>query len=112
MTVESSRRHGWYDSRFWPGFASSPKSRHSLVTVTMSRGDRASLDAWEDEGGYAADDSRQSASQKSEDAPAGLTWRLFAARFFPRRHCHDVEALNAYAVYRSLAGGQSESSLA
>jgi hypothetical protein len=36
----------------------------------------------------------------SEELPGGLDWQAFAARFFPGRRRHDLEALTAYGTYR------------
>jgi len=35
------------------------------------------------------------------DAPDGLDWESFHARYFPDRRRHDLEALTAYGTYRS-----------
>jgi hypothetical protein len=35
------------------------------------------------------------------DAPRGLDWQSFSARYFPGRRRHDLEALTAYRAYRN-----------
>jgi hypothetical protein len=89
--IESSRRHGHFDSR-WHTENSRPP--HALVPVAED-GD-PSIQNWENEGG------RYSTTNKA-DAPAGLDWYAFSGRYFPGRHRHDLEALTAYGAYRSFA---------
>ena len=89
--IESSRRHGQFDSR-WHTESSRPPS--ALVPVAED-GD-PSIQNWENEGG------RYSTTNKA-DAPAGLNWYAFSGRYFPGRRRHDLEALTAYEAYRSFA---------
>jgi hypothetical protein len=40
-------------------------------------------------------------------ALAGLDWRSFSARYFPRRRRHDSEPLAAYEAYRNGQSAQA-----
>lgn len=72
----------------------------ALVSAT-ARGDCAPLQRWEDEGGHYRADEPYGEADPTKRAPAGLTWSEFLPRFFPGRRRHDLEALGAYAAYRS-----------
>jgi hypothetical protein len=45
-------------------------------------------------------DRRARARTSRTDAPHGLDWHGFSARYFPGRRRHDPGALTAYATYR------------
>ena len=46
----------------------------------------------------------------SEELPGGLDGQVFAARFFPGRRRHELEALAAYGAYRrSQSAADAES---
>jgi hypothetical protein len=68
-SVEASRRHGAFDSR-WP-------KRLRLVAA----------------------DRLAPALTGLEDVPDGLDWDAFSARYFSRRRRHDLHAISAYAAY-------------
>lgn len=70
--------------------------------ITGTRRDCVPLERWEDEGGHrSADDEPDLETDRSEHAPIGLSWSEFLRCFFPGRRRHDLDALQAYAAYRS-----------
>ena len=69
-SVEASRRHGAFDSRW-------PVRLHLVVT-----------------------DRLPPALTGREDVPDGLDWDAFSAHFFPGRSRHDLEAISAYYTYK------------
>ena len=72
------------------------------LAAAETRGDCAPLQRWEDEGGHrSADDEPDYETGHAKRATAGLSWSEFLRHFFPDRRRHDLEALGAYAAYRS-----------
>ena len=69
--IESSRKHGPFDSRY-------PR-KHSRLTFLPASSRRAT----------------------SEEIAARLGWQAFSARFFAGRDRHDLQVLEAYEAYRS-----------
>ena len=45
--------------------------------------------------------SRRTARASATDAPDGLDWQTFTARYFPGSRRHNLTALTAYATYRT-----------
>lgn len=79
-----------------------PTGRQRAFAPAGTRRDRAPLERWEDEGGQgSADDEPDVETDCGEHVPIGLSWSEFLRRFFPGRRRHDLEALQAYAAYRS-----------
>lgn len=69
--------------------------------VSALRSECEPLQRWEDEGGKQSADGAPEIETRGERAAAGLSWSEFLGRFFPGRRRHDLEALEAYAAYRS-----------
>jgi hypothetical protein len=81
--------------------APAPVRQRAFVSAA-ARSDGPPLQRWEDEGGhYSADDEPVVETDRGKRAAAGLSWSEFLSRFFPGRRRHDLEALQAYATYRS-----------
>jgi hypothetical protein len=79
-----------------------PKRRIRARPTAAAREDRALLQGWEDEGGHqSTDDDPDVETDHGKRATGGLRWPEFLRRFFPGRRRHDLEALQAYAAYRS-----------
>jgi hypothetical protein len=85
--IESSRRHGHFDTR-WN--LDRERGLRAAAPAEIDGG-RASLRRWEDDGGRHPYDGR---------ATAELDWAAFLSRYFPRSLRHDLEALKAYEAYR------------
>jgi hypothetical protein len=68
-SVEASRRHGAFDSRW-------PKRRLRVVA-----------------------DRPAPALAGLEEVPDGLDWDAFSTRYFPGRRRHNLEAISAYGAY-------------
>jgi hypothetical protein len=89
--IESSRRHGHFDSRWH-----TESSRPPTALVPVAEDGDPSIQNWENEGG------RYSTTNQA-NASAGLDWYAFSGRYFPGRRRHDLEALTAYGAHRSFA---------
>ena len=107
MTVENTRRHGHSDPRFGT-------RRHLHLVVDGDMYDELApsafrpppelahikaqdddLSVWESEGGLWA--TRETGT---EDPPPALDWHAFA-QLVPVRGRHDLDAVKAYAAYRT-----------
>lgn len=51
--------------------------------------------------GFIRSDQPDRARTSLADAPSGLDWQSFSARYFPDRRRHDLDALKAYEAYRN-----------
>jgi hypothetical protein len=82
--IESPRRHGHFDPRY-------PQRGHFDLGA-VANDSRLAIAIWEGEGGHAS-----TADELSEP----LDWTAFSALRSPARRRHDLEALVAYAHYRT-----------
>jgi hypothetical protein len=93
--IETSRRHGHYDTRFARSSTARRKPHLHLVPAPDERLDSdESIDAWEDEGGLAP-------APRDVPPEPQLDWAAFSDTFFRGRRRHDFKALKAYEAYRA-----------
>jgi hypothetical protein len=87
--IESSRRHGHFDTRWDSNRRASPRAPQP-----GTESDSVSIQDWENEGGLYS-------TNNQTDTPTGLEWRAFSSRNFPGRRRHSLEAITAYDKYRT-----------